>query len=78
MAIVRAANEADIPRILELYRELVITTSQVELSRSPSLDDCRRVFAEIRAMPGYELLVAEDGGAVCRHHGAPHCAQPVP
>jgi len=64
MAIVRAAAEEDIPRILELYRELAITTSQAELSQSSSMDDCRQVFAEFRAMPGYELLVAEDEGAV--------------
>ena len=64
MAIVRAAAEEDIPRILELYREMAITTSQVELDRGSSLDDYRQVFAEIRAMPGYELLVAEDEGAV--------------
>jgi len=65
MAIVRAAAEEDIPRILELYRELAITTSQAELSQSSSMDDYhRQVFAEIRAMPGYELLVAEDEGAV--------------
>jgi len=64
MAIIRLATEEDIPRILELYRELVITTSQAELRQSPSLDDCRRVFAEICAFPGHELLVAEHQGEV--------------
>ena len=62
MATVRVATEGDIPRILELYRQLVITTSQAELRRSPSLDDYRQVFAEISALPGCELLVAEDDG----------------
>lgn len=64
MAIVRAATEGDIPRILELYGELAITTSQAEEGRSPSLDDCRRIFAEIRALPGHELLVVEDEGEI--------------
>ena len=64
MAIVRMASEEDIPRILELYRELAITTSQVELGCSPSLDDCRRSFNEIRAAPGHELLVVECEGTV--------------
>ena len=64
MAIVRLATEEDIPRILELYRELVITTSQVEQDRSSSLDDCRRVFDEIRATQGHELIVAESKGTV--------------
>lgn len=64
MVMIRQATEEDIPRILELYRELAITTSEVELSRSPSPDDCRRVLAEICAAPGHELLVAEDQGHV--------------
>ena len=64
MVMIRQATEEDIPRILELYRELAITTSEVELSWSPSLDDYRRVLAEICAAPGHELLVAEDQGQV--------------
>ena len=64
MAIVRAATEDDITRILELYRQLVITTSQAEQRQNPSLDDCQRVFAEISASPSHELLVAEDRGEV--------------
>ena len=64
MVVIRRATEDDIPRVLELYRELAITTSQVELSWSPSPDDFRRVFAEICAAPGHELLVAEYQGDV--------------
>ena len=64
MVMIRQATEEDIPRILELYRELAITTSEVELSWSPCPDDYRRVLAEIRAAPGHELLVAEDQGHV--------------
>lgn len=64
MAIVRAATEEDIPRILELYRELVITTSGAECSKVTSQDDYRRVFAEISASSGHELLVAEEQGEV--------------
>jgi len=64
MALVRVATEEDIPRILELYRQLVITTSQAELGQSPSLDDYRQVYAQICSLPGYELLVAEEEGEV--------------
>ncbi|MFH1383266.1 MAG: GNAT family N-acetyltransferase [Chloroflexota bacterium] len=64
MAIVRLAREADIPRIIELYRELAITTAPAEEQRSPSPDDYRRVFAEIKAMPGYQLVVVEHEGVV--------------
>ena len=63
-AVIRPATENDIPRILELYRQLVINISQVELSQNPSPDDYRRAFTQIRSMPGHELLVAEDQGVV--------------
>ena len=61
---IRLATEEDIPRIIELYDELTITTSQVEKSRSPSLDHYKRVFVEIRSDRRQELLVAEDQGEV--------------
>jgi GNAT superfamily N-acetyltransferase len=60
MAIVRAATENDIPRILELYRQLAIATAPAELDQQPSLEDYRRVFARISTVPGLELLVAEE------------------
>ena len=64
MAIVRVAVEEDIPRILELYGELVLTTSPEELNRTPSADDYRQAFARISAATGHELLVAEEEGRV--------------
>ena len=64
MSIVRTATEEDIPRTLELYRELVITTSQAETHQSPSLDDYQRAFDDICVMPGHELLVVEEDGMV--------------
>jgi predicted N-acetyltransferase YhbS len=64
MVTVRAATENDIPRILELYRQLSITTAPAELDRKPSLEDYRQVFARISAVPGLELLVAEKEGKV--------------
>lgn len=64
MAIVRLANESDIPRILELYRQLAITTAPVEQKLKPSLKNYKRVFAQISATPSLELLVAEKEGEV--------------
>ncbi|MCJ7743460.1 MAG: GNAT family N-acetyltransferase [Dehalococcoidales bacterium] len=64
MAIVRAATENDIPRILELYRQLAIVTAPAELAQKPSLEDYRQVFARISAVPGLELLIAEEEGEV--------------
>lgn len=63
-ATIRLARVDDIARILELYRELAITTSEIELSRGPSSDDYQQTFAEICTAPGHELLVAEDQGEV--------------
>jgi predicted N-acetyltransferase YhbS len=64
MATVRAATENDIPHIIELYRQLAITTAPAELNQEKSLADYRRVFARISAVPGLELLVAEEGSEV--------------
>jgi predicted N-acetyltransferase YhbS len=64
MATIRVATEEDIPRILELYGDLVISTAPGELNRKPGADDYRRAFAKIRAATGQELLVAEEEGKV--------------
>ena len=58
MAIVRPATEQDIPRILELYEELVGERHHL------SPDETQSALAQITAMPGHELLVAEESGAV--------------
>ena len=58
MATVRQATEQDIPRILELYEEL--TGERHDLTRH----ETEPIFAEIQAMPGHELLVAEEDGVV--------------
>ena len=63
-ATVRLATEDDIPRILELYRELAIDASGAELRSRCSPDEYRRVFAQIRSMPGHQLLVLEIGGLI--------------
>jgi predicted N-acetyltransferase YhbS len=60
MAIVRPATEQDIPRILELYNELKLTEERHSLSP----DQARSAFAQINAMTGHELLVAEEDGVV--------------
>jgi GNAT superfamily N-acetyltransferase len=62
--IIRAATEEDIPRILELYEELVTSTAPAEIGRTTSLDDYRRIYQEARVMPGHELIVAEEEGEV--------------
>ena len=61
MVIIRTALEKDIPRILELYRQL---SFHPEDYRLPPLDEVRKVFRKIGKYPGYKLLVAEDNGEV--------------
>jgi GNAT superfamily N-acetyltransferase len=64
MTIIRKAVDRDIPRILELYRQLTITTAPAESGKQPSQADYRRIFDRISSFPGMELLVAEDRGEV--------------
>ena len=64
MSEIRLAKESDLPRILELYHELSMITTESEQHSSTSWDDYRRVFAEISNNPGRELLVAEYEGEV--------------
>jgi len=61
---IRLAAEGDITRIVDLYRELTITTSKVEHGHSPSLADYQLVFAEIRVDPRQKLLVVVEQGEV--------------
>ncbi|MCK4863280.1 MAG: GNAT family N-acetyltransferase [Dehalococcoidales bacterium] len=63
MATARTATEKDIPSILELYRQLSMTTPAPG-TQPPDPEDCRRAFNEMAATPGYELLVAEEDGKI--------------
>jgi GNAT superfamily N-acetyltransferase len=63
MATIRTATEEDIPRILELYRQLAFIPPP-EGTPSPSAKEYRRVFNEMAETSGYSLLVAEDGGEI--------------
>lgn len=58
MPTIRKATQGDIPRILDLYKEL---TGEKQNSPSDTID---RVFAEITASPNQEFLVAEKEGSV--------------
>jgi len=62
MITIRKAVEADITRLLELYRQLSLDPSAGE--PEPSLDDCRKALRAVSGMPGRELLVVEEDGRV--------------
>jgi predicted N-acetyltransferase YhbS len=61
---IRTARETDIPRILELYRQLTITTAPAETGLEPTAYDYKRVFNQIGAFPNLELVVAEENSEV--------------
>jgi GNAT superfamily N-acetyltransferase len=63
MAIVRTATEKDIPRIRELYRQLVFNPPHAGTPMPPP-EEYRRVFNEMGKIPGYNLLVAEEKGKI--------------
>jgi GNAT superfamily N-acetyltransferase len=63
MATVRTATESDIPRIQELYLQLAFSPPPPDMPR-PSAEEYRRVCREMNALPGYELIVAEEAGKV--------------
>jgi len=64
MTEIRTAKESDLPRILELYNELSMTTTGTEQHLNASFDDYRSVFSEICSDPRREILVAEYQGEV--------------
>jgi predicted N-acetyltransferase YhbS len=64
MLTIRTAEERDILPILDLYRQLTITTAPVEEGQAPTEDTYKKVFARMAAFPGLELVVAEDEGKV--------------
>ena len=64
MAIIRLATEEDIPRIIELYGDLDISTAHGALSRAATEDEYKLAFAQIQTDAGQQLLVAEEEGKV--------------
>jgi ribosomal protein S18 acetylase RimI-like enzyme len=58
MITIRKAIEQDIPRIIELYEELI----EEKITISPG--NLKSAFNEIGSMPGHSLLVADEDGLV--------------
>ena len=64
MANIRKAEPSDIPRILELYHQLSITTAPSELNIKVSHEYYRTILDRINNFPGMSLLVAAVDGEV--------------
>jgi len=63
MAIIRLATKEDIPRIQELYLQMAHTPPPPDTPR-PSTEEYQRVFKEMKSVPGYELMIAEEDGEI--------------
>ncbi len=63
-SVIRRARKEDINRLLELYNELVITHSEIELSQKRTYEDYQESFVQINNMTGHNLLVIESNGKV--------------
>src|SRR3990172_10472321 len=61
MVIIRQALKKDIPRILELYKQLSFTP---ETHRAPEVRESENILKQIEEYPGCTLLVAEEKGLV--------------
>ncbi len=64
MPVIRTATESDLPAILKLYLQLSIPPVENENKQTPVLDTHKKALAEISALPGCELIVAEENGKV--------------
>ena len=64
MPVIRTATEYDLPRILELYQQLAIPPVENTAQQVPVLDSHRQALADITALPGCEVIVAEEDGKV--------------
>ncbi len=81
MITIREATEKDIPRLLELYRQLSFEPDKYQ--KAPEAE-CRKVLKQLKKYPDASLLVAEEEGKVAgttfmailpgfAHHTAPFC-----
>jgi ribosomal protein S18 acetylase RimI-like enzyme len=61
MVKIRKATEKDIPRLLELYRQLAFNP---EGYVAAPVAECKKILTAAAKVPGYSLLVAEESGEV--------------
>lgn len=63
MTVIRQATEEDLQRILELYRQLAIPPED-DGRQETVLESHKKALADIKALPGCEVIVAEEDGKV--------------
>ena len=60
---VRDARDADLPAMLEIYNDLIATTTSIYRDEPATIDE-RRAFFNARAAAGYPVIVAEDDSGI--------------
>lgn len=63
MTTVRSARENDLPEILEIYNDIILTTTAV-YQYSPQTMDMRRAWYDTKLKDGHPVFVAESEGRV--------------
>ncbi|HZE85062.1 MAG TPA: GNAT family N-acetyltransferase [Puia sp.] len=63
MITIRAAREADLPSILAIYNDIILTTTAV-YQYEPQSMDMRKAWYEGRLKDGLPIFVAESGGQI--------------
>lgn len=58
------ATEADLPGLVEIYNEVIATSTAVYSSQPVTVED-RRAWWQARSAQGYPVLVARDAHGVC-------------
>ena len=61
---IREAQKGDLERLVELMKDLAITTSTAEADGASSLGDYEKVFELIERDPNHHLIVAEIDGRI--------------
>lgn len=61
--LIRDAEEADLSAVLELYNQVIATTTAV-FSETPATLESRRAWRADRLAQGFPVLVGEEGGEV--------------
>jgi len=64
MTEIRTATESDIPRLRELYDQLALGGSADEKQQGEPAGNYSRAFSDINALPGCEVIVAEEKGRI--------------
>jgi phosphinothricin acetyltransferase len=63
MSMIRSANDADLPGILTIYNDVIMTSTAIYTDNPVPLEE-RRVWLEARRAQGYPVLVSVEGSDV--------------